>query len=169
MSDSVKSNAPPISNPIPSLLNPPFSQTFIPTLPATIMHGGDQDSNNYNYMYLANQHQYPQSILQHPTMQSLYSFQQPMAPHLSMRYPNRNLRPKRTVTVLPEKIVGSDVRISISFRVNGTTYHRDFPGTFQLSDRKIVQRWAREWRVQCLQGIQQRGEFFFYCFSCVAI
>merc|ERR1719272_2808153 len=107
-------------------------------------------------MYLANQHQYPQSILQHPTMQSLYSYQQPMAPHLSMRYPNRNLRPKRTVTVLPEKIVGSDVRISISFRVNGTTYHRDFPGTFQLSDRKIVQRWAREWRVQCLQGIQQR-------------
>lgn len=151
MSDSVKSNAPP----------PPFSQTFIPTLPATIMHGGgDQDSNNYNYMYLANKHQYPQSILQHPTMQSLYSFQQPMAPHLSMRYPNRNLRPKRTVTVLPEKIVGSDVRISISFRVNGTTYHRDFPGTFQLSDRKIVQRWAREWRVQCLQGIQQRGDFF---------
>ena len=68
---------------------------------------------------------------------------------LGNNYPPRKSasgRPEKTVTALPEQIAGSDVRISVTFRNNGKTWHRDFPGTFRLSDRKILQGWAREWR-----------------------
>jgi len=55
---------------------------------------------------------------------------------------------KTTMTLISNYKSIDDCRISVTFVVTAKRWHRDVPGTFTLSDRKIMNTWINEWRVR---------------------